>query len=66
MDIDIKALKKELEAQLQDEKLKRDELNKLVSADKKKKDVDQLKNLDSEIVTSDRLIAKVKGDDILT
>jgi hypothetical protein len=60
------SLKKDLEAQLSDEKIKRDALSKLSLGDKKKKDNEQMKLLEVEIMTSDRLIAKIKGTANLT
>ncbi len=51
---------RELEAQLEDEIKKRDALNKLAVTDKKKKHSDQAKDIEVEILVSDRLIQKTR------
>ncbi|KAJ3277142.1 hypothetical protein HDV01_000194 [Terramyces sp. JEL0728] len=55
------SLRKELTAQLEDEIKKREALSKLAVGDKKKKNnSEQSKALEVEILTSDRIIAKIK------
>ncbi|KAJ3304295.1 hypothetical protein HDV03_002910 [Kappamyces sp. JEL0829] len=54
-------LRHELEAQLEDELKKREALNKIAIGDKKKfKGSDQAKDIEVEILVSDRLIAKTR------
>lgn len=53
-------LLKELDAQLQDEMKKKEALSKLAAADKKKKVSEQGKDIEIEILVSERLIAKCK------
>jgi serine/threonine protein kinase len=58
---EIHTLRKDLQAQLEDEVKKRDALTKLAAAgEKKKKNSDQSKSIEVEILTSDRIIAKTK------
>jgi serine/threonine protein kinase len=58
---EIQVLRKDLQAQLEDEMKKRDALTKLAAAgEKKKKNSDQSKSIEVEIMTSDRIIAKTK------
>ncbi|KAJ3325912.1 Rho-associated protein kinase 2 [Boothiomyces sp. JEL0866] len=55
------SLRKELAAQLEDEVKKREALSKLAVGDKKKKhNSEQAKAIEVEILTSDRIIAKIK------
>lgn len=61
-DAEEKNLIRELEAQLEDESKKREALNKLAIGDKKKaKHSEQNKDLEVEILVSDRLISKTKA-----
>ena len=53
-------LLKELDAQLQDEMKKKEALSKLAAADKKKKTLEPGKDIEIEILVSERLIAKCK------
>nr|KAJ3420367.1 hypothetical protein HK105_005752 [Polyrhizophydium stewartii] len=53
------SLRKELEAQLEDENKKREALSKLTHSDARKKQKEP-KDVDVELLTSDRIIAKIK------
>ncbi|KAJ8330632.1 hypothetical protein O5D80_001153 [Batrachochytrium dendrobatidis] len=53
------ALRKEFEAQLEDETKKRDALHKLAQVDPRKKQKES-KDVEVELVTTDRIIAKIK------
>ena len=56
----VALLRRELETQSQEEQQKRDEYSKLMSTLKKKKNEEQSKQIEVEILTSDRIIAKTK------
>lgn len=56
----VSLMRRDLENQLEDEQQKRDEYSKLLSTLKKKKESEQSKQIEVEILTSDRLLAKTK------
>jgi hypothetical protein len=56
----VNSMKADLQAQLKEETTKREALGKLVVYDKKKKNDEITRNLEIEILTSDRIIAKTK------
>ncbi|KAH6563038.1 hypothetical protein BASA50_002666 [Batrachochytrium salamandrivorans] len=56
---ECQSLRKELEAQLEDETKKRDALHKLAYSDHRKKQKD-VKDVEVELLTTDRVIAKIK------